>query len=52
MRPRCDEGARQRVTPKVTDLGLANIATDISYGDRITTTAIRSHLGDLKLGAR
>lgn len=41
----------KRALDIMTDLGLANIATDISYGDRITTTAIRTHLGDLRLCA-
>ncbi|TWF74157.1 tetratricopeptide repeat protein [Pseudonocardia hierapolitana] len=37
----------QRALDILTDLGLTTIGTDISYGDRITTTAIRSHLRDL-----
>jgi len=37
----------QRALDILTELGLPNIATDISYDDRITTTSIRAHLDDL-----
>jgi tetratricopeptide (TPR) repeat protein len=40
-------GHWQRALDILTDLGLTTIGTDISYGDRITVTTIRTHLDDL-----
>lgn len=37
----------QRALDILTDLGMTGLGTDISYDDRITTTAIRSHLDNL-----